>query len=115
MDQSVLLVILALVKGDISASFANTANMRACRIKLSQVHPTLERSGFKVIKSRCAKSPQKFTSYRSGRSQNATRNHYLITFPGNGVTITPMAGKMACEKARTDKKSYCATSRQKLL
>jgi hypothetical protein len=117
MDQSVLLVILALVKGDISASFANTANMKACRVKLSQIHATLQRARYEIVQSRCVKSSQKFTSYRTRRSKNAPRVHYLISFPADSITITPMAGKPACEqaKARAGEKSYCATSRQKLL
>ncbi len=117
MDQSVLLVILALVKGDISASFANAANMKACEVKLGQIRPTLKRAGFRIIKSRCVKSPQKFTSYRTRRAKNAPRVHYLISFPADSVTITPMAGKPACEKARAKaaETSYCTTSRQEPL
>ncbi len=115
MDQSVLLVILALVRGEVSASFANAANMKACEVKLGQIRPTLKRAGYEILQGRCVISPQKFTSYRTRRSKNAPRVHYLITFSGTGVTITPMAGKMACEKARAGKMSYCTTSRQKLL
>ena len=116
MDQSVLLVILALVKGDISASFASAPTMKACETKLEQIGPTLKRAGYRIIESRCVVSSQKFTSYRTRRSKNAPRVNYLITFPAHGVTITPMAGKMACEQARAKaaQKSYCTTSRQKL-
>jgi len=115
METSVLLVILALVKGQVSASFASAANMAACEVKLGQIKPTLKRAGYEIVQSRCVKSKQRFSSYRTRRSKNAPRVHYLIGFPANGVTITPMAGQLACEKSRTDKKSYCASSRQKLL
>ncbi len=118
MESSVLLVILALVKGEISASFAAAADMNACRVKMEQIKPTLARAGYKIIENRCVKSNLRFTSYRTRSSKNAPRQHYLIRFPDGGIKVMAKPDMASCEKAKNkpgNEKGYCTTSRQKIL
>ncbi len=115
METSVLLVILALVRGEISASFAGAPDMNACRVKMEQIKPTLARAGYKIIESRCVKSNLHFSSYRPRSAKNAPRLHYLIRFPDGGIKVTAKPDMASCQKAKaaTGNKGYCTTSRQR--
>ena len=111
----VMIILMLLPGGDLSASFVNTDTLAECEQRLGRIRPILEGSKMEVKAAGCFKSAAMFDDFDHDPPADAPRNAFLIDLDGDAASVRKLGSAEECRaalEASGRQTSYCATSTQ---
>lgn len=107
--------------GGLSGAFAIQQGRESCEARLPAITSIIANGGTVIHEAVCVEGDWQFSEFRhSYEEENVTSelHTYLVTFddgPSPTVTISPKTSMSMCESAKADSRTYCVTSRQRLI
>lgn len=115
-----MIIIMTLPSGGVSASFVNVDNREECLSRLSRIRPILEQAEGKLVEAGCFASAARFEPFDHNPPSDAPRFSYRIQIRGEAAGIERLAVPTGCvivqpAGGNAASADYCATSTQDLV